>query len=147
MVRSVFSVLCAFSMLSVSLAQYQMMMNVFLEGYSPLDNRIVFDNIGAAKLGCDKEYDCGGITREPNGDFTLRKGSGGMVKKSNVGEVSWVKSGPQMAMGQSNYQQQQQQQQQQQRQQPMQTQNQQLDEEASALDMLPDLASLVSSLK
>jgi hypothetical protein len=101
----------------------------------------------------------------------LRKGNGGVVKRSNVGEVSWTKSGP--LLGQQQQQQQQFQQQNFQRQQNTQVPNKRQGPQdgkpykskcfktyqincmhlffslstVSALDMLPDLASLVSSLK
>jgi hypothetical protein len=63
--------LLALLLISSSHAQsnYQMVMNSFLEGYSPSDSRTSFDSLAMAKVGCDRERDCGGITREPVKSF------------------------------------------------------------------------------
>mmetsp|Transcript_89395 Transcript_89395/g.178659 ORF Transcript_89395/g.178659 Transcript_89395/m.178659 type:complete len:125 (-) Transcript_89395:154-528(-) len=99
-------------------AVYRIAFNTFIETYAPNNERTAFDNLSSAQTACSNlKPTCGGITREPNGDYTLRQKSGpGSLRKSITGEVSWEKIESE-------------------------------DLTRSAVELLPDLASLISGLQ
>jgi len=52
---------------------YKMVLNTFIVGYVPQDQRTTFDTLAASQTACSNEPTCGGVTREPVRSFQAKR--------------------------------------------------------------------------